>query len=316
MTESGTIEPPPNRPIRLKNVNCVYCNVDLSTVQSTKEHVIARGFIPRGKLDGCWNLIVNACKDCNDFKSNLEDDIATITMLPGLDGKYASDDPALAEEVARRASKSFSRRTKKLVKDSSESMTIKGELVPGVSITFNMQSHPQLDFQRAYELARLHLVAFFFFITYDHEKQRGHYWIGDFVPVNQASKNDWGNNLMVAFADLVKDWDNRMYAVTADGFFKLIIKAHDSSKCWAWAVEWNKKFRQIGFFGDPSVVDPIADSLPELTMTMFEQNERGYIRGRTEVPLDPEKDILFDPPARDSSKTPNPNGSDLPEPTV
>ena len=46
-----------NRP--LKNINCAYYGVELDVKSSTKEHVIGKQFVPKGKLDGQWNLILN-----------------------------------------------------------------------------------------------------------------------------------------------------------------------------------------------------------------------------------------------------------------
>src|SRR5258708_1804203 len=82
----------PDRPIQIKNDICVYCAKQLTQDTITKEHVVGRRFIPKGKLNGQWNLIVNACRVCNGRKSDLENDISAITMQPDLTGQHAHGD--------------------------------------------------------------------------------------------------------------------------------------------------------------------------------------------------------------------------------
>ena len=42
--------------------------------------MIGRRFVPKGKLNNQWNLIVRVCIKCNNKKSDLEDDISAISM--------------------------------------------------------------------------------------------------------------------------------------------------------------------------------------------------------------------------------------------
>jgi hypothetical protein len=83
---------PPNKAILLDNETCVYCGIELSPEIDTEEHVVGRKFVPKGKLDGEWNLIVHACRACNRKKAELEDDISAITMQPDTLGAHAIDD--------------------------------------------------------------------------------------------------------------------------------------------------------------------------------------------------------------------------------
>ena len=102
---------PGNRAITLQNENCPYCFRPFgSGLVPTKEHVIARNFVPKGTLQGCWNLILQACKQCNAAKAILEDDISAITMQPDA-MVYASDYPRLIAEAKRKAQGSISRLT-------------------------------------------------------------------------------------------------------------------------------------------------------------------------------------------------------------
>src|SRR5712672_3459971 len=64
----------------LRNITCCYCRTFLSDVPSNKEHVIAKNFVPTGTLDRSWNLIAQACVACNTRKSDLEDDMAVLSL--------------------------------------------------------------------------------------------------------------------------------------------------------------------------------------------------------------------------------------------
>lgn len=144
--------PPPNRPIRLKNVTCPFCGVGLEETAST-EHVIGRRFVPRGKFNNHWNLLVAACTKCNNAKSELEDDLSALTMQPDVAGRFAADDERLLDEARRKGAGSFSRRTRKPVAQSQERLSITGSVMPGVTVRFGFVGPPQLDEARAYKLA-------------------------------------------------------------------------------------------------------------------------------------------------------------------
>lgn len=73
---------PVTKPVRLHNVVCPYCGATLASDSTTKEHVVGRKFVPKGPLENEWNLILNACRPCNNQKADLEHDISAITMQP------------------------------------------------------------------------------------------------------------------------------------------------------------------------------------------------------------------------------------------
>lgn len=169
-------ELPSNKPVKLHNITCVYCSTELLNVKSNMEHVIARRFVPKGKLENKWNLVVRTCEVCNNNKSDLEDDISAISMQPDLYGFHVVNDETLATDSIRR-SKSFSRRTSKRVLKSKEELTLKTSFFGG-NITVNLVSPPQIDQERAFELARLHVTAFFYWLTYDEITKIGKFWEG------------------------------------------------------------------------------------------------------------------------------------------
>ncbi|MER8671081.1 HNH endonuclease [Mesorhizobium sp. M1156] len=293
ISRSRRTETSPQRPITLDNRTCVYCGDVLSPSTISREHVIGRRFVPKGKLNGQWNLILNACQGCNARKADLEDDISAITLQPDAWGRYAHDDIGAIEDARRKANNAGSRRTRKAVKDSGEEMKLDGTLGPGVDISFRFSGPPQIDDNRAFELARLHLTAFFYMQTYNRETRRGGYWLHGYHPVATATRSDWGNALMTAFMRTVEPWDCRVLAISADGFFKLITRKHPTAETWAWALEWNRNRRLIGFFGELEPAQAIFDSLPRLTAHTVYQAPNESLSYRTDVALKEDKDTLF-----------------------
>ena len=286
-------EIPANAAVRLHNETCVYCAQPLGPESWTKEHVIGRRFVPKGKLDGQWNLIVRACRGCNQIKSDLEDDLSAITMQPDIFGRHGHDDADASAEAHRKARNSFSRRTKKPVDDSQEHLTIKMPLGPGAEITFNMTAPPQADSRRIFELARMQLMGFFYWITFNHSTKRGGYWTGGFYPVMEAQRSDWGNSVHRGFMHGVVGWEPRVLAIGADGFFKVIIRRHPSAECWSWALEWNQKLRIIGFFGNRAAAEAVVAGFPKLDLQTVAQGPAEFIRYRLETLLPEEEDKLF-----------------------
>jgi|SRR5579859_8129525 len=281
-----------HEPILLNNETCVYCASLLGKPMTTKEHVIGRRFVPRGTLAGQWNLILRACRSCNRRKSDLEDDLSAITMQPDMWGQFADHDPVLALEAIRKA-RSASRRTRKQVKDSSESRIITASLGPNGTMGLTFISPPQTDRQRVFELSRFHLTAFFYWITYNDQTKRGGYWPGTFLPVAEAVKSDWGNPTHRAFMKTVLDWTPRLVAVGANGFFRVAIRRHPSAICWSWALEWNHKHRIIGFFGEQAQAEAVFANFPQPQTHIIAQSANECLRVREEIALSQEEDQLF-----------------------
>lgn len=292
MPTRGFFTLPANRVIVLKNETCVYCGRQHTPETRTKEHVIGRRFVPRGALDGWWNLIAFACRVCNGKKSDLEDDLSALTMQPTPLGAHPVDDDRLRAESSRKG-RSVSRRTGKPVAASRETIEVKMPFGPGVNFTFTLVAAPQVDPQRAFELARLQLMGFFYFLTYNKEDGRGFFWPHTFSPFASALRSDWGNAHFVAFADAVKEWEPRLVGTTADGYFAVAIRRHPSAETWSWALEWNMGYRLIGFFGEREPAQAIVDAFPPLPMQAGHEDANGGWRVRTEVALEESEDQLF-----------------------
>lgn len=286
---------PTKRPTQIYNPHCAYCSDLLDAHNRDREHVIGRRFIPRGKFDGAWNLILNACKACNGKKSNLEDDISAITLQPPLGGPMHND-PVAASEAIRKAKKSISRRTSRPVVESHHEFNIKMPFMSGAgTATFELIAPPQFDEDRAYELAYYQVAGFFFWITYNEERKRGYNWPGDFMPISRSPKSDWGNPLFLRFAESVCEWSPRVLGNTADGYFKVALRKHYEKELWSWALEWNRSFRLIGFVGDFEAASTICETFPNVQSELVFDDGKTRIRSRQETSINEgDDDLLFD----------------------
>lgn len=282
-----------NRAMVLENITCPYCGEFLSASNNTKEHVIGRRFVPKGLLSRNWNLIVRACRDCNSEKSILENDISAITQV----GKhwFGGSDPREGEleEAQRKARNSTSKRTGKTVLNSQEEIKINAPFGPGVMFTFNMVAPPQINQERIFQLACMQMMAFFYFITYNKETKRGGFWPEGFYLVSEAHHGDWGNPLHRSFMKAVASWEPRWVGITAEGYFKSIIRRHPNAECWSWALEWNNNYRVVGFFGDKDAAQELVDGFGKPNISTSQASDGALIGLRSDVSLDENEDHLF-----------------------
>ena len=266
----------------------------LTNDTTEKEHVIGRRFVPKGKLNGNWNLIVNACQTCNGIKGDLENDISAITMQRDALGRFGHDDPTGMSEAARKANDSYSRRTKRLVKNSHEQSNLTLSSGHGISLKFGFTGPPQVDQDRIFQLAQAQLMGFFYLITFQKDDKRGYLWPGSFYPVMASSRSDWGNAVLRAFSNEVIDWEPRVIASNADGFYKIVIRKHPNNICWSWGIEWNHSMRVVGFFGDSVIILDIMEDLPKIKMQEISDGPNATIRYHKETPLaESDEDKLF-----------------------
>jgi hypothetical protein len=282
-----------DQPLRLRNLNCLYCGRAFGEeILPTIEHVIGRRFVPKGSLRQQWNLIANACRPCNNIKANLEDDVAAISLAP--DHNHVLDKHAI-EEGQRKARRSMSRRTGKPVLDSTEEMKIVVPLGSNGNITFNMFAGPQLDQSRVVDLCFMHMRALFYMITYSVEARIGRTWVGTFAVAQTARRPDWGNQRFRAFMTSVPSWRQRVVSHSAEGHFRALIRRYpDETKAlWAWALEWNKSVRNVGFFGEEDLVRQHLDALPLLDVSEMPGEGGSVLSFRLEEPLPDDEDTLF-----------------------
>jgi hypothetical protein len=277
----------------LQNITCPYCGVELHTCSKTKEHVVGRRFVPVGTLNNNWNLIVWACQKCNRRKSDLEDDISAISMHLHTVGLPSMSDLGAQTEARRRSLKSVSRKTGKVIAASNVELHGSARLVGNAELTFRFNGPPQFDNERARELARLQMMAFFYFLTYDKTTRLGHFWKGGFYPVHSTIKSDWGNPLHRSFMSQCRHWDYRLILSTAGGYYRALIRRHPVEECWSWAIEWNHCYRMVGYFGDLEPAEKLAAELPPLRAQSILEAPNTWIRYRVDQPLAENDDILF-----------------------
>lgn len=294
VTDSSPLKLSEKHATRLKNVTCCYCGKALNSRETTDDHVIGRKFVPSGALLNRWNLVVRACVACNSRKSDLEDDISSITMAHHLHGFSCMSNPEVQSEARRKIHRSTSRKTRKKVRDSSENITFSSAPSPSLKINGNFFAPPQIEQERSNKLAMLQIMAFFYLLTFEQDKKIGHYWPGDFYVTQSGIKTDWGNARFLYFMQLTSSWDYRLIANTANGFFKVSIRKSPDSACWSWAIEWNDCYRLIGFFGENSYIEDLLNDFPLLDKNLVSSHPSSKIFFREEVEIIPESDSLFD----------------------
>lgn len=284
-----------DRPTILNNRTCIYCGVELNAkADRTREHAIGRNFVPKGALDRQWNLIARACRNCNAGKAELEDDLSAISMQRRFTEPLSDDDKELLAESRRKARGAVSRRTRKTVQDSQERFQIDLAMGAGVTFKFDFTGPPQADPKRIYRLAMLHIQACFYLITYKPDLRSGARFPGVFAPVMDVIRSDWGNAVMRGFMSATRLWDRRVLLIGACECFKLSIRRHpENAEIWAWAVEWNRNLRAIGFFGNKALIPAAVSNLPPLKAETIAEGNGDWIRCRIEEPLPDHEDHLF-----------------------
>jgi len=115
------------------------------------------------------------------------------------------------------------------------------------------------------------------------------------MPVAYSFRSDWGNAIQLAFMGAVVDWEPRVLAGTADGFFKIAVRRHPdiAVACWSWALEWNENLRVVGFVGAPDAADNIVAAFPSVEHQSLRNSTNEVLRYRLETPLAEAEDRLF-----------------------
>jgi hypothetical protein len=229
-------------PVVLKNCTCGYCETALSRDNRTTEHLVGRRFVPKGSLNGQWNLIFNACRPCNHAKSQLEDDISATSLQPDAIGRFHPlADSSHREEAQRKGARSHSRRTGSPIASSHERLTVTYNMGPA-TMSFSYIGPPQVDEDRIVALARFQVVGLYYWITYDEAQRRGDFIDGVFVSLRSVLRSDWGNAVQRAFMQKVLTWEERLIGRTGGGNFQVAIRKLKGVSCWSWALEWNRIF--------------------------------------------------------------------------
>lgn len=212
-------------------------------------------------------------------------------MQPALGAVH--EDPTVQADVERKAGRSKNRRTGKKVGET-QPLIFQSHFGPALTMSFTAVAPPQPDEARLSELARLQLSAFFYLLSYNEETRRGGFWPGIYEPLQYSFRSDWGNAVQRWFRAFSRGWHVRMRGALADGYFRIMILRHPGKELWAWALEWNRNVRVIGFFGNEEAVRWATSFAPEIDMQVVGRNPQGAeIRMRFEVPLGADDDDMF-----------------------
>lgn len=270
------------------NICCVYCGVSLrgpDAPYSDKEHLIARNFVPKGTMDGQpFNFIFRACRQCNARKADAERHVSSITQF----NSPARLEDARVDDAAIRKGKNDYHPSKKgiLIQDSHEKLSLNYS-TGSMSIEFGMVAPPQLNMNKAGEVAFSHVQGLFTLICSEDYNdplkmrllpQEQFIWYGCYT------SDDWGNPQVVEIANRVNDWKCLANIVSAEGYFKAILRRSDEG--WFWALEWNRHLRLVGGISSSSM--KVFEKLPDESWI---QTPTG--RMRKNVPHKAESDLLF-----------------------
>jgi hypothetical protein len=138
----------------------------------------------------------------------------------------------------------------------------------------------------------MQLSAFFYWITFDSARKIGGFWLGDFFPIVFSHRGDWGNPVQRGFMSSVVEWEPRVMASTADGFFKIALRRHPTAVCWSWALEWNENIRVVGFLGEQDAVEGVVRGFPTAAQITIPLQD-GRLEVREQSTLGADDDCLF-----------------------
>ncbi len=269
------------------NACCVYCGIFLrgtNPLESDKEHLIARNFVPKGTMNGAFNFLFRVCRACNARKAFAERHVSSVTLFSS-PGRL---EDTKVDEIAIRKGKGDFHPNKHgvLIEDAHEHMSLT-TLFGSTSIKFGIACPPQLNIDMAKEVAFRHIQGLFALIcTEDYLDppkmcllpQNQFIWFGSYT------HNDWGNPQAVEIANRVCDWDCLASIESAQGYFKAIIRCGDEG--WFWALEWNRQLRLLGGINKARM--NLFEGLPSEGWASIPQG-----RIRRNVPLDTKDDHLF-----------------------
>lgn len=273
--------------IEKSNQWCLYCGSYIgitANFYTNKEHLIGREFVPKGLLVGtAFNFIFRACQICNDNKSNLERHVSSITLINSPERNSNNEINNLA---INKASKDFHPNHKgQLVIKS----VFKQNIQLNESVNLGFEFPPQLNSEYAKILALRHIQGMFSLVTTKNALELKDMRLLNpeyFYFLDTFNNNDWGNPQINCLIEKTKDWACHCNIVTAQGFFKVIMKRGKNIKDgWFWALEWNKQLRVIGGISLIGKQQEIFNALPPLKWVSLGIQKGANTRMREEIPL-------------------------------
>ncbi|WP_166377780.1 hypothetical protein [Pseudoalteromonas sp. Z9A4] len=250
------------------NQNCLYCGTYIgvgAAVESNREHLIARSFVPKGYYSPTdFNFIFRSCVSCNNKKSNIERHVSTVTLFNS-DSRELDED--MNQNALRKAKHDYHPDTKgKLVIDSDgeiESRLISNKL----SVKAKLIYPPQLKEEFVCELAFRHLQGVMMLLAVDNPLMKGnirpvchkHSHVLGIYP-----KNDWGNPDFEYFLSCRNSWLEPCKIDVAKGHFKMkLYLSKGDEPLWLWVSEWNRSYRVMGMLCSLELLDVVMRNAPE-----------------------------------------------------
>jgi hypothetical protein len=279
------------------NQYCLYCGELVgsgSQVESDKEHLIGRNFVPKGSLDGrSFNFHFRACRECNGRKGDAERHVSSVTLFNSPARLSDKEVNAIAEHKASRDYHPDKKGV--LVRDAHNEHEVKTESGP-MQMTFGLVGPPQVNSTGVRLLACNHVQGLFALLTTEDPRvrEKSRILLADQCHLfGYYTYQDWGNPHLVEMTRRVDDWPCYANIDAANGYFKAILKrSREELGGWFWAIEWNKYLRIVGVVNFLYSESSLFDGLPDLGWQGLPDG-KGKRRYRKQVPLLPESDTLF-----------------------
>lgn len=280
------------------NQRCLYCGALVganSSIESSKEHLIGRNFVPKGAFeDGRqFNFIFRACKACNSGKSEVEGHLSSVTLFNII---QEVDDEKTRDTILRKASKDYHPNKRgKLVKDSFDELTFNLVGLVGTKISTGVKLPPQANEEYIKFLSFKHIQGLFSLVTsHDPSSVKGtnlldgkYFWFH-----NSYYYRDWGNPELIEISKRAHELKCRARIDTANNYFKATLCRKDERPgYWFWALEWNKCLRIVGGISFPDKQLEIFNNLPPRKWHSLGSTPETKLS--FEVPISEEEDILF-----------------------
>jgi hypothetical protein len=286
-----------NRPP--SNTRCLYCarRFDETTVIRSKEHLIARNFVPKGSFLGGreFNFIFAACERCNGEKSQLEGHVSAISQ--SLSPRIGAD-PVYFDIARRKAHHEFHPWTGRPVVDSIQRMSVTMPLGASVGMSLGLVGPAQLDCDQVRLLACRHVQGLFALVTNEkHDTDDvsllppSAVWVHD-----HYLRSDWGNPQLRAAHEQTRNWMLHIGGATASGYFRFVMRrdpSHTRSWYWYWLLEWNDSVRVMGGISFSGEAPAFLTALPRLHHAVMPLPNGAVFRLREEFPLAPDADDFF-----------------------
>ncbi|MCU7996402.1 hypothetical protein L5L55_16125 [Shewanella glacialipiscicola] len=280
------------------NQRCLYCNRFIgsnSELKSNKEHLIARDFVPKGYFtDTTFNFIFRSCVDCNNKKSSLERHVSSVSLF---NSSARNNNEHVDYEALRKASNDYHPDKKGLdengilIKDSSSNIDLLME-----KLKFGLIAPPQLSNDYVKHLALMHIQGLFSLITTTNPLcasalstlDPGRFWLLGFY-----SEYDWGNHQVIEIIKRTKKWNCYCNVITANGYFKVIIKKNPEVDDYFWALEWNKNVRIVGAISNNKSPPVEFLDLPEIIGKSWVDEAGNIYKFFREVKLDCDDELFI-----------------------